>query len=64
MRKVNQQVCRDRYQQLQNLTNADFPITPNMLCAGLGGKCSTVTGGLLNIFKLLLVSDIEFHITS
>ncbi|XP_069362751.1 trypsin CFT-1-like [Maniola hyperantus] len=50
--KVNQSVCEVRYAYLQEITGDPYPITDNMLCAGLldiGGKdaCQGDSGGPL-----------------
>lgn len=53
VRTVNNQVCAQRYQWLESLSNDTFPVTDSMLCAGLldiGGAdaCSGDSGGPLN----------------
>ncbi|CAG5037487.1 unnamed protein product [Parnassius apollo] len=50
--KVNRNVCQQRYQYLQAATGDPYPVTENMICAGLldiGGKdaCQGDSGGPL-----------------
>ncbi|XP_038219342.1 trypsin, alkaline C-like, partial [Zerene cesonia] len=52
VQKVNIQTCASRYLMLQNITGEPYPVTNNMICAGLldtGGKdaCQGDSGGPL-----------------
>ncbi|XP_045507274.1 trypsin, alkaline C-like [Colias croceus] len=59
VRKVNLQTCASRYLMLQNISGDPYPVTNNMICAGLldvGGKdaCQGDSGGPL-IYREVVV---------
>ncbi|KAG6449237.1 trypsin CFT-1-like [Manduca sexta] len=57
--KIDREICRERYAMLEQIEGRPFPVTNNMLCAGIldvGGKdaCQGDSGGPL-MFRTILV---------
>ncbi|XP_026317344.1 trypsin CFT-1-like [Hyposmocoma kahamanoa] len=63
--KINREVCASRYQQLGVEQNSSFPVTENMMCAGLldlggAGACRGDRGGPLLFNRTIVVGVVSW----